>query len=92
MSTDYNITANGDCMSSYGINSNGKDLADTLMEEVDHYNRDNSASGEKATIQVYDAGKNNELQSDSEADFMLNKSKKQQFPIPPTYYCILWLV
>lgn len=34
---------------------------------VDHYNRDNTASGRKAAIQVYDAGEGNESQSDSHA-------------------------
>ena len=56
-------------VSEYGSSSNGKDLAESLTEEVNEYNRNNAACGGKASVQIYDAGGDSaDTESDSDAE------------------------
>ena len=60
----------------YGTKHNGKDLADSLTEEIKMYNQANANSGGKAYVQVYDVGSDEETESDS--DFIKPPKTKQK--------------
>ena len=74
---DVNRLYNKWRLSEYGTNSEGKDLADSLVEEVAQYNRNNAASGGKASVQVYDA-ESDYNDTDSEDDDKPAKPKKRK--------------
>lgn len=64
-------------LSEYGTDSNGKDLARSLIQEVELYNSNHKNEGGKANIQVYDAGSGEES-SDTDTDFKPKKPKKKK--------------
>jgi hypothetical protein len=69
-------------LSVYGTNnSNGRDLAELLTEEIHKYNSSNADSGGKASVQVFDRGGDSsaETETDSDTDIQPKKTKRKKF-------------
>ena len=54
-------------LTEYGSDRNGKELAESLIEEISLYNTANATSGGKAHVQVYETENTDQMDSDTES-------------------------
>ncbi len=69
-------------LTEYGSDRNGKELAESLIEEISLYNTANATSGGKAHVQVYETENTDQMDSDTESQPPKPKKKKICYSTP----------